>query len=98
MLALQAITPERLAAAVPAVTLAEARKLVAQVHRGEAIRASSAIRRSAADAARAAGSVPALEVIAETPSAIDPFVKYLLASGDARFEAVRIPLAHRDRF
>ena len=99
MLALQAITPERLASAVPQVSLAEARKLIAQVHRGDAIAATSAIRRSSAEAVRAIGSVPSLDVIAETPSAIDPFVKYLLAApDDARFEAVRIPLEHPDRF
>jgi 23S rRNA (adenine2503-C2)-methyltransferase len=99
MLALQAITPERLARQVPAITLAEARKLVAQVHRGEPIAPSSAIRRSAADAVRDAGSVPVLGLVAETPSTIDPFVKYLLAAPDgARFEAVRIPLEDPDRF
>jgi 23S rRNA (adenine2503-C2)-methyltransferase len=99
MLALQALTPERLAAAVPAITLAEARKLVAQVHRGEPIAPTSAIRRVAAAAVRAAGTVPSLELIAETPSQVDPFVKYLLAAPDgARFEAVRIPLEHPDRF
>ncbi|CAN5135362.1 23S rRNA (adenine(2503)-C(2))-methyltransferase RlmN [soil metagenome] len=99
MLALQAITPEHLAARVPGVTVAEARKLVAQVHRGEAIAATSAIRRVAADAVRAAGEVPALEVVAETPSSIDPFVKYLLAGPDgARFETVRIPLENPNRF
>ena len=63
MLALQAITPERLAAAVPAITLAEARKLVAQVHRGEPVardaRRSGAV---AAEAVRAAAHVPTLEV------------------------------------
>jgi len=38
-------------------------------------------------------------VITETPSQLDPFVKYLLAGPDgARFEAVRIPLEHPDRF
>jgi 23S rRNA (adenine2503-C2)-methyltransferase len=99
MLALQAITPERLAALVPTVTLTEARKCIAQVHRGEAIAATSAIRRVAADAVRAAGHVPALELVAETPSQIDPFVKYLLAAPDgARFEAVRIPLENPERF
>ena len=99
MLALQALTPERLARLVPAVTLAEARKLVAQIHRGEAIAASSSIRRVAADAVREIGNVPNLDVIAETPSAIDPFVKYLLAAPDgARFEAVRIPLEDPERF
>ncbi|HEY0193740.1 MAG TPA: hypothetical protein VGC42_21635, partial [Kofleriaceae bacterium] len=46
-----------------------------------------------------AGVVPALLVEAETASAIDPFVKYLLAGEDgAQFEAVRIPLEHPGRF
>jgi 23S rRNA (adenine2503-C2)-methyltransferase len=99
MLALQAITPERLAALVPEVSLAEARKLIAQVHRGDPIAPTSAIRRTSAKAVRAIGSVPSLDVVAETPSTIDPFVKYLLAAPDgARFEAVRIPLEHPDRF
>jgi 23S rRNA (adenine2503-C2)-methyltransferase len=98
MLALQAVTPEDLVAAAPGVALAEARKIIAAVHRGEPVAASSAIRRVAADAARAAGQVPALTVVAETASAIDPFVKYLLDSGGARFEAVRIPLEHPGRF
>jgi 23S rRNA (adenine2503-C2)-methyltransferase len=99
MLALQAVTPEHLAASVPAITLAEARKLVAQVHRGEPVAATSAIRRSAAEAVRAAGTVPVLDVVAETASQLDPFVKYLLSGPDgARFEAVRIPLEHPERF
>lgn len=98
MHALQALTPERLTAVVPGVDLAEARKLVAQVHRGEPIQATSAIRRTSADAVRAATYIPALEVVAETASAIDPFVKYLLGSGDDRFEAVRIPLEREGRY
>ncbi len=99
MLALQAVTPADLAAALPEVLLAEARKVIAAVHRGEAVVASSAVRRSAAQAVGAAGEVPGLTVVAETASAIDPFVKYLLAGSDgARFEAVRIPLEHPDRF
>ncbi|HEX3477899.1 MAG TPA: radical SAM protein [Kofleriaceae bacterium] len=99
MLALQAVTPDDLARAVPEATLAEARKLVAAVHRGEPVAASSAVRRIAARAAAAAGHVPELALVAETASAIDPFVKYLLAAPDgARFEAVRIPLEHAGRF
>ena len=98
MLALQAVTPAQLAATVAGVTLAEARKLVAQVHRGEPVAPSSAVRRTAAEAVRAAGEVPGLEVASEIASQLDPFVKYALASGGARFEAVRIPLAHADRF
>ena len=98
-LALQAVTPERLAERVPAITLAEARKLVAAIHRGEPVAASSSIRRTAADAVRAVGEVPALELVAETASRIDPFVKYLLAAPDgARIEAVRIPLEDPARF
>jgi 23S rRNA (adenine2503-C2)-methyltransferase len=98
MLALQAVTPEDLVRAVPVIALAEARKVIAAVHRGEPVAAGSAVRRIAADAVREAGSVPALAVIAETASAIDPFVKYLLDSAGARFEAVRIPLEHPGRF
>jgi 23S rRNA (adenine2503-C2)-methyltransferase len=98
MLALQAVTPADLIGAVAGIEPGEARKLIAAVHRGEPVAASSAVRRSAAEAVRAAGEVKALEVVAESASAIDPFVKYLLASGSARFEAVRIPLEHPDRF
>jgi 23S rRNA (adenine2503-C2)-methyltransferase len=99
MLALQAVTPVELVRALPAVLLAEARKMIAAVHRGEPVVASSAVRRSAAEAVNAAGELPCLAVEAETASAIDPFVKYLLAAPDgARFEAVRIPLEHPGRF
>jgi 23S rRNA (adenine2503-C2)-methyltransferase len=99
MLALQAVTPADLTCAVPEVSLPEARKIVAAVHRGEPVAASSAVRRSAAQAVGALGEVPELAVVAETASAIDPFVKYLLAGPDgARFEAVRIPLEHPERF
>jgi 23S rRNA (adenine2503-C2)-methyltransferase len=98
MLALQAITPERLAREVPSITIGEARKIIAMVHRGEPVAPTSAVRRVAADAVRAVGHVPALEVVAETASAIDPFVKYLCASAGDRFETVRIPLEHPGRY
>jgi 23S rRNA (adenine2503-C2)-methyltransferase len=97
-LALQALTPAELTAAVPAVTLAEARKIIAMVHRDEPVHASSAVRRVAADAVRAAGEVPRLSVVEEAASAIDPFVKYQMESGGQRFETVRIPLADPLRF
>src|SRR5215467_2488032 len=98
MLALQAVTPEDLVREVPGVRLAEARKIVAAVHRGEPVVASSAVRRSAASAVATVEWRPALRVVAETASAIDPFVKYLLEAPDgARFEAVRIPLEHPGR-
>jgi 23S rRNA (adenine2503-C2)-methyltransferase len=99
MLALQALTPADLVREVPGVELAEARKLVAALHRGEPVAASAAVRRTAARAVVGAGEVPELTVVDETASAIDPFVKYALAGPDgARFEAVRIPLEHPDRF
>jgi 23S rRNA (adenine2503-C2)-methyltransferase len=99
MFALQAVTPADLTSALPEVSLPEARKVIAAVHRGEPVIASSAVRRGAARAINAAGELPGLAVIAETASAIDPFVKYLLAGPDgARFEAVRIPLEHAGRF
>ena len=98
MLPLQAVTPAALAAAVPGVRLEEARKLVAMVHRGMPVAAGSAVRRSAAEAVRAAGAVPELQLVAEAASALDPFVKYVFESAGARFETVRIPLEHPDRF
>ncbi|CAN5769413.1 hypothetical protein BH11MYX3_BH11MYX3_25060 [soil metagenome] len=98
MLALQAVTPARLVETVAGVTLAEARKVIAQVHRGEPVTANGAIRRTAAQAVRDASYVPTLEIASEIASQLDPFVKYALDSAGARFEAVRIPLAHPDRF
>jgi 23S rRNA (adenine2503-C2)-methyltransferase len=99
VLALQAMTPRVLAASVPGVTLAEARKLVAQAHRGEPVAAGSAVSRRAAAAVRAACERPELRVVDEVASAIDPFVKYLVESRDgARVEAVRIPLERAGRF
>jgi 23S rRNA (adenine2503-C2)-methyltransferase len=99
VLALQALTPASLCAAVPEVTLAEARKVIAMIHRDEPVAASSAVRRVAADAVRARGSVPALDVRREQASAIDPFVKYVLGLADgAVIETVRIPLEVTGRF
>jgi 23S rRNA (adenine2503-C2)-methyltransferase len=97
-LALQAVTPEALARAVPACTLAEARKIVAQIHRGEPVAASSAVRRSAADAVAARGHVPTVIVRAREASAIDPFQKLVLELPDGELcETVRIPLERPGR-
>jgi 23S rRNA (adenine2503-C2)-methyltransferase len=99
MIALQAVTPQDLVDRVPGVSLGEARKIIAAVHRGEPVRPSSAVRATAARAVAAQGGTPVLGVVDETASAIDPFVKYLLAAPDgAHFEAVRIPLEDPDRF
>lgn len=99
-IALQALTPAELAARVPGVTLPDARRIVAQVHRGEDPRTpSSSIRRIAREAVVAAGHVPTLAVTAREASAIDPFVKYALRAEDGSvFEAVRIPLERAGRF
>jgi 23S rRNA (adenine2503-C2)-methyltransferase len=99
VLALTAITPETLAAHAPLVRLDEARKIIAQVHRGEPVQAGSAIRKVAADAARAIGYTPTLTQVTRQASTVDPFVKFMLEAPDgARIETVRIPLEHPDRF
>jgi 23S rRNA (adenine2503-C2)-methyltransferase len=104
VLALQAVTPPKLAAALShRMTEAEARKVVACVHRGEwgspAFSGLAGVRRTAIEAARADGHVPLLEVRKISRSAIDPFVKVALATADGHVvEAVRIPLERTGRF
>jgi 23S rRNA (adenine2503-C2)-methyltransferase len=101
VLALQAFTPEPLAAAL-GITAAEARKIVAAVHRSESITPATrlrGVRRGAMAAATSRGYVPTLEVRAVRPSAVDPFVKLALATADGHvIEAVRIPLEREGRF
>src|SRR5579883_2153321 len=113
MLALQAVTPDRLAQAA-GVPLAEARKVVAAVHRCLPSFAAAPLlgvrpaslsdvrgaRRSTLEALRERGAaVPALEVRAMRRSALDPFVKLALATADGHVvEAVRIPLERAGRF
>lgn len=98
-IALQAVTPAALAAAVPGVTLAEARKVIAMVHRDEPVAPSSAVRRDAAAAVHAAGWVPILSVRRTEASAVDPFVKYVVElPGGAVVETVRIPLERAGRY
>ncbi len=101
VLALQAFTPEPLAQAL-GITAAEARKIVAAVHRGESITPTTRlreVRRKAMAAAATLGHVPTLEVRAVRPSAVDPFVKLALATADGHvIEAVRIPLERAGRF
>ena len=101
MLALQAFTPEPLAGAL-GIGVAEARKIIAAVHRGDALadlRGLTGVTRGAMAAARARGHVPSLEVRAIRPSAVDPFVKLALGTADGHVvEAVRIPLEREGRF
>jgi len=104
MQALQAFTPEVLVAAVPLVTLREARKIVSRVHHtaiGQAPLATPIpeVRRVAIEAVGRFGSVPTLAVVEEQASALDPFVKYLFRTHDGHaVEAVRIPLEKPGRF
>ena len=97
---LQGLTGEDLCVALPGLALQDARRVVAQVHRDEDPRTpSSGIRRSARESVLAAGWVPALEVVAERASLIDPFVKYALRTADGHVvETVRIPLELAGRF
>ena len=111
VLALQALTPESLACAAD-IGIREARKIVAAVHRGdwpidsgscagEATQswALAGVRRVAIAAVRAVGHVPHLEVRCRRRSALDPFVKIALVTGDGHVvESVRIPLERAGRF
>jgi 23S rRNA (adenine2503-C2)-methyltransferase len=100
MVPIQAKTPEALVREVSGVTLAEARKIVAAVHRGEPLGCPlKEVRRSAVAAVAAKGSLPRLELVAEEASRVDPFVKYALRAPDGRVvETVRIPLEREGRF
>jgi len=98
--ALQGLMPEELASIAGGIDVAEARKLVALVHRGEALpeRSPSEVRRLSLDRVRRATHVPELRIAARTPSRVDGFVKYAFAGADgAVFEAVKIPLERPDR-
>jgi 23S rRNA (adenine2503-C2)-methyltransferase len=100
MLALQGLSAVALARAVPEVALAEARKIVAQVHRDEPVTTPTAgVSRRARQAAALRGHVPSLEVVSVARSRIDPFVKYALKTADGHVvETVRIPLERAGRF
>jgi 23S rRNA (adenine2503-C2)-methyltransferase len=96
--ALQALCPEELARHAN-IELSDALKLVALVHRGETLpnRSPATVRRSALERVRASTSLPVLRLLARTPSAIDPFVKYALETSDGVIETVQIPLERPGR-
>ena len=100
MLALQGLTPSSLREGVPALDLAEARRVVAAVHRDETMDAPlRGVRRASLEAVRRAGHVPRLARVLEQKSSLDPFRKLALAGDDGRpFETVRIPLERAGRF
>src|SRR5688572_13307821 len=84
-IALQGVTPEELAAAVPELLLAEARRIVATVHRGGDFTAPhSGVRRSARYAVCERGHVPALAVTSQIQSGVDAFLKLALRTVDGR--------------
>lgn len=99
-LPLQGVTPDELARALPAVTLADARRIVSTVHRdGDVAEPNSCVRRVAREAVVAQGHVPGLEVVSRTRSLLDPFVKFALRTSDDKvIETVRIPLERPGRF
>ncbi len=100
MLALSALRPEALAAAVPQVSVAESRKIVSRIHHTGALPAYIPhVRRVAIEAVRAAGHIPSLTVVSRHASALDPFLKLALETHDGlRFETVRIPLERAGRY
>ncbi len=99
-IALQGLTPEGLSRALPLVTLAEARKIVSAVHRHKGVTLPiTGVRRQSMNALRAHGVIPELEIREERSSALDPFMKLVLATPDGKLvETVRIPLEKAGRF
>jgi 23S rRNA (adenine2503-C2)-methyltransferase len=98
VVALQALTPKHLEG-LAGLTGAEARKVIAAVHRGAALDGLAGVRRASIDAVRALGELPTLEVTRVRQSAVDPFVKLALRTPDGlAIEAVRIPLERAGRF
>ncbi len=93
MHALQGMSAEALARAFPALSAAEARRVVSAVTRGAAVLGGSLpqVRRAGQDQLRAGGHVPTLALRAERGAA-DGFVKYLFEADGGAIEAVRIPL------
>jgi 23S rRNA (adenine2503-C2)-methyltransferase len=101
MRAASALLPDELAALVPGLTVAEARRVVSLVHRTGGLPAvtPTGVRRAPYQQVRAELATPELALVEERPSALDPFVKYAFAAPDgAIVEAVRIPLERPGRF
>jgi 23S rRNA (adenine2503-C2)-methyltransferase len=100
MIYLRAVTPDELKAAIPEVSIEEARKVVGAVHRHDGLpQTVRMVRRSSMEAVRKAGIVSRLEMRSTHPSSVDPFVKYTLRTADGHIvETVRIPLERAGRF
>lgn len=96
---LQGTTPERLAAQL-SIPLPEARKVHAAVQRESYGKTPvQGVRRESLQRLAEGAHVPALELVSEQRSRIDPFVKYALRTHDGHvIETVRIPLEKPGRF
>lgn len=99
-IALQGVTPQRLTALLPGITLAEARRVVATVNAGGDISLPhSGVRRVTRELVCTRGHVPTLTVEQSQKSDYDAFLKLAFRTHDARvIEAVRIPLEQEGRF
>jgi 23S rRNA (adenine2503-C2)-methyltransferase len=99
MLPLQALIPERLVELL-SITLGEARKVHASVQREDfGQRQLQDVRRTTMESLREHAHIPALELVHEQKSQLDPFVKYALRTHDGHVvESVRIPLENPSRF
>ncbi len=100
--ALQGVAPEELAARIPELSLAEARRVVSSIYRRgpESVdRHIPHVRAIALDELRDRAHAPILGLVERQTSAVDGFAKYLFQTADgASIEAVRIPLERADRF
>jgi len=99
-IALQGITPEDLAATVPEIPLADARRIISTVQHGGDFRLPrSGVSRVARQAVCERGHVPTLTVVDRQQSSFDAFSKLVLRTADGRMiESVRIPLERPGRF
>jgi 23S rRNA (adenine2503-C2)-methyltransferase len=89
-LAIQGLTAEKLIAAVPAVTLPEARKMLSAVHRrdhslaapSEKVAALEGVRNVSLAALAGKVHVGRLHVVTKQASAVDPFAKWVFRLAD----------------
>lgn len=97
-LGLQGLTDRELCAEVPELAPAQARALIAAVHRDRPLAPRPGLSRAALDAVLRRGEVPTLAVLDHRASASDPFEKLLCATADGhRVECVLMPLEHAGR-
>ena len=98
VLALQGLTDGALCAEVPALSPAQARAIIAAIHRDRPLAPRPGLSRAALDAALRHGALPELAVLAHQASTRDPFEKLLFATADGhRIETVLMPLERAGR-